>query len=309
MTKRNKFDVMLTTDPGCDVDDQFVIAHLLLTPRVRLHGIITTHAPNLAANGFQTHDQQGQAIPAAEITRGIAQQVLERLPDCEHPPLIAGSSQPLRSVGEPRDNAGVQFLLRTARAFSAERRLIVFVIGAATDVASALLIDPTLAERIHVVALAFEGWPRGGDPFNVPNDIIAWQVLFGAPIKLTIGDLAVTTRHLSMDKRLAHTIARTGECGDFLASAVVRWLDRLPDLCKGTTGRLAWPIWDQVAVAYLLGQTRSEFYARPHLNDDTTFSAAPDSALPDIEWITSIDEKSLWRDLRRKLRKGAARDD
>ena len=55
--------------------------------------------------------------------------------------------------------------------------MTVLVLGAATDVASALLTDPGWADRISVVAMGFDGYPRGGDPWNVKNDPIAWRIL------------------------------------------------------------------------------------------------------------------------------------
>ena len=97
--------------------------------------------------------------------------------------MIAGSSRPLEG-DTPRPTPGVEFLIDQARGRSADDRLVVVVLGAATDVASALLIDPTLADRITIVAMGFDGWPEGRDPWNVKNDVRAWRVLLesaGAP--------------------------------------------------------------------------------------------------------------------------------
>ena len=74
-------------------------------------------------------------------------------------------------------NAGVDFIVQSSKNFSKDNRLTVFTIGAATDVASAVLEDPSIVDRIQVVAMGFSSWPKGGDEFNVANDPRAWQVV------------------------------------------------------------------------------------------------------------------------------------
>jgi inosine-uridine nucleoside N-ribohydrolase len=48
-TKEKAIDTLLSTDVGAEVDDQWAIAHLALSPRVNLLGIVTTHTPYLRA--------------------------------------------------------------------------------------------------------------------------------------------------------------------------------------------------------------------------------------------------------------------
>src|SRR5205807_5297772 len=121
--------------------------------------VIGAHAPGMAA-------------PAAETAAGHAREVLQELRFDPMPPVVAGASQPLVDASTPVEGDGTRLILREAHGFSPERRLAVLVIGPATDVASALLLDPTLADRIEVVAMAFDRWPEGGDPFNVHNDVL-----------------------------------------------------------------------------------------------------------------------------------------
>ena len=124
---------------------------MALSPAFDLRAVVGAHAANLAA-------------PAAETAAGHAREVLERIGVEKPPPVIAGSSLPLGDTTTPRESEGSRRLLREAKAFSPEQRLPVLVIGSATDVASALLVEPTVAERLDVVAMAFETWPEGGTP-------------------------------------------------------------------------------------------------------------------------------------------------
>src|SRR5437667_163001 len=74
--------VVLTTDCGTEIDDQWALAHLALSPEVELRGVIGTHAPNLAE-------------PAAQNAARAARVVLSNLPVTVYPPVIAGSDVPL----------------------------------------------------------------------------------------------------------------------------------------------------------------------------------------------------------------------
>jgi len=62
-----------------------------------------------------------------------------------HPPLLEGGSEPLVDSKTPKNSPAVDFLIKTSRQFSKDHRLTVLVIGAATDVASAILTDPSTA--------------------------------------------------------------------------------------------------------------------------------------------------------------------
>ena len=104
--------------------------------------------------------------------------------------IVAGGERPLREAEPRRASAGSDLLLRLSRGFDRSRRLVVLVIGAATDLATALALDPKLVDRIEVVAMAFLDWPGGGDVFNVKNDPVAWRALLASDVPLTVGSSA-----------------------------------------------------------------------------------------------------------------------
>jgi inosine-uridine nucleoside N-ribohydrolase len=287
--------VVLTTDCGAEMDDQWALAHLALsTEAFDLRGIVTTHTGK-----FSKRD-----VPAAEYSARVAQEVLERLPIVSRPPVFAGSSVPLKDKKIPLRNTGVDFILKESRGHSRDRRLIVLVIGAATDVASALIADPTLAERIEIVAMAFEAWPKGDDPFNVLNDIKAWQILLESPVPIVVGDVSVSKKHLRMTRERAKELfGQAGAPGRYLTELLVNWLDRQGDLAEKVGDRNSWPVWDEVTVAYLLGLAKGETYPRPRMRDDMTFEHVPAAkgTASTITWVTSVDAEKLWADFVRKL--------
>ena len=78
--------------------------------------------------------------------------------------MVLGSTRPLADAKTPSPPEASTDSLAESKGFIRDKRLTVVMIGPATDVASALLIDPTIADRIAVVAMAFDDWDRGGDP-------------------------------------------------------------------------------------------------------------------------------------------------
>jgi purine nucleosidase len=280
--------VVLTTDCGVDTDDQWALAHLLLSPEVDLRAVITTHAASI---GFPS------AASAAKAAEVIAQVLPAGSPA---PPVLAGSESPLRDETTPQQNAGVDRLLEVSRGFSTSHRLVVFTIGAATDVASAILKDPSLANRVSVVAMGFDDWPRGGDEFNVKNDPNAWRVILDSDVPLVVGSGAVTRRGLRLTRAEARALmAPHGPVGQYLYSVFDDFVTQRAPLVAQVVAPDTWVVWDEVVMAYVLGMARGNEVPRPRLEPDMTFSHPETSRR--ITWLSEIDSDRFWRDLTRKI--------
>ena len=281
--------VVLTTDIGAEVDDQWALAHMALSPEIEVKGFVTTHATNLAA-------------PAAETSAGYARELVAKLPAKSRPPVLVGSSKPLTDPSKPLGNPGVDFLIEQAKGRNADTRLTVVILGAATDVASALLTDPTWADRVTILAMGFNSYPQGGDPWNVKNDPIAWKVLLDSRAPIVVGDVEITKKVLRMTPDRAHTLlAMLPEPAPLLLNRFDAWIAQNAKIAQDATGSaIVWPIWDEVTTAYLLGLAKAESRPRPRLRDDLTFDL--DHPKGTIDWITSIDEGKLWPDLVAKIK-------
>jgi len=224
---RLKLPVIMATDCGADMDDQWALAHLVLSPEIDLRGVVTTH----------TGDYPVFTEPAAESSAGAAREVLDHLPLRSRPPVIAGSSRPLKDKAVPMLNPGVELILRESRGYGCDRRLTVVITGAATDVASALICDPSLQDRIEIVAMAFDKWPEGGDVFNVKNDTKAWQVLLESNAPIVVGDGEVTRKHLGMTPQRANELFHScGPVGQYLAGLHASWITEHKDLMREFSG-------------------------------------------------------------------------
>jgi inosine-uridine nucleoside N-ribohydrolase len=226
--------------------------------------------------------------------------VENRLGMAAHPPLFEGSSVPLKDDKTPILNPGVEFIIQASKQFSSGNRLTILTIGAATDVASAILEDPTIVNRIRVVAMAFTSWPDGKNEFNVANDPKAWQAILNSDVPVAIGSGNVCRADLSLSLDEARELAgNRGPVGQWLYAEFGMWYFRNVKPLRVNDFSRKWVIWDIITLAYVEGLTTQETYARPALSDAMQFE--PGRKGESVTWITSVDSKRLWEDFAAKL--------
>jgi purine nucleosidase len=240
---------------------QWAIAHAALSPRVRTLAVIGNFAP------------EPHHLDSRETTR-CARQALEAVGRLADVPVHEGADHGLPDRATPVRSPGVEHLLRLSAAFSPARRLVVLAFGPATDIASALLLEPTVAERIAVIALAFDEYPEGGDGWNVRNDVAAWQVVLDAEVPVTTASGQVALDELNLTRGEAEAmVGSLGAAGAYLACLHATWLDAFGEAFKDETGGSdRWPVWDKAVVAVVLGLSEQRALPRPALADDGSFA-------------------------------------
>jgi inosine-uridine nucleoside N-ribohydrolase len=285
---KGKIPVILSTDVGNEIDDQWAAAYLLVNPEFEVLGILSAQAPTVSP-------------PAAHTTYLVLlDEVENRLKMVTHPPLFEGSSLPLADIKTARLNAGVEFIVQSSKSFSKDNRLTVFTIGAATDVASAILDDPSIADRIQVVAMGFNSWPKGGDEYNVLNDINAWQVILQSDVPVVVGAADVCQAHLALTLDQARNlVSKQGPVGKWLWEEFLAQYYRYVKPIRKDDFSKPMIIWDIITMAHTLGMTTQAVYPRPTLRDDASFEHPQTNKT--ITWITAVDEKRLWADFVAKL--------
>lgn len=277
-----RIPVVLSTDVGNEIDDQWAVTYLLLQPRFDVLGVMSAHAPSISA-------------PAGETSYRILVDVVEnRLGMTAHPPLIEGGSRPMVNAKTPRPSPAVRFLIETSRRFTRDNRLTVLMIGAATDVASAIITDPTIVDRIRVIQMGFPN-EKGGEEFNIHNDVHAVAAILDSKVPLVIGPGNVCQASLSLTLDQARTmLAGHGAIGAWLWEEYQAWYYRYVKPLRVDDFSKPWVIWDNIALAYVLGMTTQHTLPRASMRDDMSF--APGRTGETITWITDVDEKRMWAD-------------
>jgi purine nucleosidase len=285
---QERIPVVLSTDVGNEIDDQWAIVYLLTQPRFDVKGLMSAHAPTLSPPAGHT---------AYRILRSVVE---EHLNMREHPPLVEGASEPLVDTRTPASSPAVDFLLEVSKGYGENRRLNVLTIGAVTDVASAILRDPGIVNRIRVIDMGFQNWPAGGAEFNIANDVKGMQVVMASGVPLVVGSGDVCKKDLSLSLEQARgMVAGRGPVGEWLWEEFQAWYYRFVKPIRKNDFSKPWVIWDTITLAYLLDLTTHVEYDRPVLRDDMQLEHPATERK--VTWITSVDSKRMWADFLARL--------
>jgi inosine-uridine nucleoside N-ribohydrolase len=272
--------MVLDTDAGNEIDDQFALVHALLAPdRVRLEAVYA--AP--FANSRAASPAEGMRGSEAEIHR-----VLAAVPD-RRIPVFAGSERWLTEAGAPVPSAAASDLIERSRA--GDTPLYVVAIGAPTNVASALLADPALAGRIVVVWLGGHAlnWGTAGE-FNLRQDPDASRVLLDSGVPLVLVPCLGVADHLITSKaEIDRYVRPAGKAGALLAGLYDDYVPDHPGRSK--------VIWDLSATAWVLNRDWLDtgFTTSPLLTPSLTWSRDPSRHL--ILGTTQVDRDGIFGDL------------
>ena len=197
-----RIPLLIDTDAANEIDDLYAIALALRSPdRFDIAGFVATHFA--AARGRESIAESYEAI----------REVLEAA-QVDYP--VAMGGDPLCYPGEPRESEGARFIIQTAQAMPAGTRLLVLALGAASNVASALLLEPSIAARVTVMfhGRSEETWPERSTQFNITGDIIAARHLLESRAPLIWFDTG--TSLVAPISETETRLAPAGRLGSFL---------------------------------------------------------------------------------------------
>lgn len=279
--------MVLDTDTYNETDDQFALVHALLSPeRLAVEAIYAAPFHNERSAG----PGDGMELSYQEILR-----LLERLGRSAAGFARRGSTGYLGHGGAPRESDAARDLIARGLAAPDDDPLYVVAIGAITNVASALLLEPSLVGKIVVVWLGGHAldWPDTRE-FNLRQDPAAARVLLDCGVPLVLVPCMGVTSHLHTSvPEIERHVAPHGELGAFLAA---RFKQMRSD-------HFAWSrvLWDVATIGYLLNPAwvPAELVPSPVLTDQLTWSV--DRRRHPIRCASFVHRDPIFADLFRKL--------
>ena len=263
-----KVDVVIDTDTFNEIDDQFAISYLLASSdKLNLKALY-------AAPFFNSHSESpkdGMKKSYDEILR-----LLELTGKTEFASVTyKGSEDYLPDEKTPVISDAAINLTERAMEYSPEQPLYVVAIGAITNVASALLLKPEIADRIVLVWLGGHGREYHDiKEFNLIQDVAAARVIFksGAPVVQLPCQGVVSSFTVSLVELEYHLRGKNALC-DFLVGRVK---NEVSSYAKGLA--VSRVLWDVTAVAWLL-------------NDNNRFmlSRLADVPIPEYDGLCAYD--------------------
>ena len=287
-------DVVLDTDAYNEVDDQFAIAYLVRSQdRLRVKGFCA--APFF--NAIVSSPAEGMEKSYEEIFHILSLAGREDL----HSLIHKGSTTYLPDEHTAVDSDAARFLTELSKNYSAEKPLYIVAIGAITNVASALLLDPAMVQRCVIVWLGGHAhhWPDTLE-FNMKQDVAAARVVFdsGAPL-VQLPCRGVVDRFATTQWELNHWLGEKNALCDYLVAHTADYANRRLDF----TGPWSKPLWDVTAIGWLLNEDRRfmEQDIRPCPIPEYDNHYSFDTDRYPMAYVHAINRDALFADLFQKL--------
>lgn len=302
---RARIRVISDNDYSGDPDGLVQLAHHALAPSVDLRGVIGSHlAPG------DPFDSSGRT---AERAAEAATRVLA-LAGREDVPVHVGAELALEDARTPRRSAGVDAIIAEAMRDDVGTPLYLVLGAGLTELASAYLVEPRIAERLTAVWIGGPEHPglavappgSQGPEYNLKIDLTAAQVVFDAPIRLWQVPRDAYRQVLASQAEQDLHLRTAGPLGEHLADAL------------DAVGEMAGAHGVDLGETYILGDSplvlltalQSAFEAdpsssryvelpAPRIDDDGQYVHRPDGHL--IRVYTHLDNRLLLGDLFARL--------
>ncbi len=216
---RARVRVIVDNDFSGDPDDLFQLAHHLLSPSVSIPFVIGSH---LAA-GDPFDPSATQADNAARIARDLIERMGMDVP------VLAGSNVGMTRPDAPIDTPAARAIIAEALRDDTDLPLFIALGAGLTELASALLLEPSIAERLTAVWIGggeHEGLavpPIGVGPveYNLNIDVPAAMAVFNdTAVAIWQCPRDLYRRALVSFAELDARVRPAGELGAHLAGAI-----------------------------------------------------------------------------------------
>ena len=279
--------MVLDTDTFNEIDDQFALTYALLSQdRLLLEAVYA--APFF--NELSTGPADGMEKSYQEIHR-----LLGHLGVSTDEYVFRGSTDYLPSDTTPVESAAARDLVQKALRSSPEDPLYVVAIGAITNVASAILMEPSIIENIVVIWLGGHAlhWPDTRE-FNLVQDIHAARVVLDSGVPLVLIPCQGVASHLQTTLvEIGAFVKGNGPIGDYL-------YDTFKNCARDHFG-YSRVIWDISTIAYLVNPewVPTDVVHSPLLTDNATWSASDSRHL--IRCARFVHRDAIFRDFFSKI--------
>lgn len=336
--------VIIDTDTANEIDDQFALAWALLSPeRLQLEGVTaepftfrhmqagmleardilkrggarteremalvaeySSWLAGYAAKGQKPEDivftspAEGQDLSYREIHT-----VFDKLKADPAGLVFAGAAGYLESFDRPLRTPAVEHIIARALA-EPDRPLYVVAIGCVTNIASALLLAPEIANNIVVLWTSSypSHAPHSNEPsLNLVQDVLSSQLLFdcGVPHVYLPGYHVGAQLRISLPE-MERFVKGRGAIGDYLFDLYTHNPIHHQRGVVDATAR-TWVIWDIINIAWLLnpGWVPSTLVRSPRLGDDFLWHHDPGRHL--MREAHDVDRDAIFGDFYEKLKR------
>lgn len=302
-----RYRVITDNDYSGDPDGLVQLAHELLSPSTETVGVIGTR-PLMTGGWLRSDDTPAEAVQAA-------QEVVELCGLTGKVPVFKGAIPLMSDRNTPLESEGIRAIINEAMRDDTEQALFVVCGASLSEIASAWLIEPKIADRLTLVWIGghehdeLASPPPGGTDleYNLHIDPIAAQVVFNdSNIKIWQYPRDVYRTVIASRAELYARVRPHGNLGRFLYDKLGQVSTRIAN-AGYSTGEV-YVLGDSPMVLAVALQsvfepdTSSSFHVNkhcPNILDSGLYEANPNGKMMRV--YTQIDNRLLLEDLYAKL--------
>jgi inosine-uridine nucleoside N-ribohydrolase len=238
--------VITDTDAKNEGDDQFAIVHALLSPKFENVGFIAAHY------GI------GRDVDSMERSYQELKQLFSAMDFPSDGMLFRGATHPMGSKTVPVESEGARMIIEEALKDD-PRPLYVLFLGPLTDLASAYLMEPRVANRLTAIWIGGGKYPSGSIEFNLGNDIHAANVVLSSSIQVWQVPKNVYEMIPVSFSELQHKVLPCGKIGQYLFEQLNAHAQEDIPRKSGFRSGESWVLGDSPAVGLVLYEERYDY--------------------------------------------------
>lgn len=282
--REKKIRIIVNTDAKNEVDDQFAIVHTLLTEAFELKGFVSAH--------FGTE----KSLHSEQESYDEIQKILELMNKKSGVQCFHGATKAMTEKEVPMESEGARFIIEEAMKED-DRPLYIAFLGALTDMAAAILLEPKIQEKnIIVVWIGGGNWPAGGWEYNLRNDIMAANVVFQSSVEVWQIPRDVYRMMPVSFAELYTKVRIHGDIGKYLCDNVIEFNNR--NVKHPQEYRI---LGDSPAIGVILYQDCGEWEWRPAPEFDRDMHYIHTGKNRPIRVYKNINSRFIFEDLYAKL--------
>lgn len=246
--EQKRVRMIVHTDCKNEADDQYAVAHHLMTPKFDVRGIVAGHF----AVGQDRYPEGTTAIESQKEVK----KVLELMHLDKEYQVYLGAPEGLKDEETPIVSEGAEFIVREAMRED-DRPLFIGLQGAVTDLASAILMEPKICERMTAIWIGGGAYPEGGFEFNLMQDIHAANVIFKSAMPIWQVPMNVYKQLSVSLAELQLKVRPYGRIGEYLFDQMAEFNVARGDDAHWPHGEI-WGLGDQGTIAVLMEEQEKE---------------------------------------------------
>ena len=281
-----KIRVLICSDAKNEADDQFAIAHALLTPKFDIVGMVAGHFGQVNS----TQQSWKEMIRLATLTDTL-----------DSYPIVMGASEKLTDNQLEENSTGADLIIATAHK-SDPRPLFIVCLGTLTDMAIALLKEPDIAKRLTIIWVGGGRYPAGSAEANLNRDLHAANIVFSSPAPLWQIPSQAYKTILAPVAELSLKLNHSGQLGHYLYQQLVDFANQYA-ATKPWINSECWVLGDSGGIGVLLDEQKGNYTEQtpPYFLADGRHDMVPNRDKRRIRVYSQLNVRMILADMYAKI--------